>query len=350
MPLQPGIDSSAMASAEERPPGATDEAPAPSDEQASPTDGQAAPSEEQVPPTEEKPAPSEEMPPPSVEVDDSGDLRGYHFKRLMRKRITLIVGGIFLIGAAVGGTIGAGPLIGGLAALGVFFLVLITVFFIAYSKSEEAFFEMYASQRKLNRQPLGQLAPITPLLRKGDQRKAHQVMQGNLAEGMGGTLALYTYTDVYYDKNGRHENNYNFTVAITDVDEVAELCPELMCNRKFGFRAFEKLEDVFRGDNERVKLESLDLDERFEIFVDEKQDPNWIRQLFSPSFIVWLADETPEKFAFELVDGKLVCNVKGHKKNSKELDGMVQAMGGVAQRLREEAAEETGLEGRPAQA
>ena len=166
-------------------------------------------------------------------------------------------------------------------------------------------------------------------------------MQGNLAEGMSGTLALYTYTDVYYDKNGRHESNYNFTVAITEVPEVAELAPEIICNRKFGFRAFEKLEDAFRG-NERVKLESIDLDERFEIFVDEKQDPNWIRQFFSPSFIVWLSDETPEKFAFELVDGKLVCNVKGHKKNSRDLDAMVQGMGGVTQRLREEAAEETG--------
>jgi hypothetical protein len=203
---------------------------------------------------------------------------------------------------------------------------------------------MYASQRGLKREPSGQLGPHTPLLRKGDQRKATQIMRGKLAEGIGGTLALYTYTDVYYDKNGRQENNYNFTVCITEVDEVAELVPELICNRKFGFRAFEKIEDAFRG-NERVNLESVELDQRFEIFVDEKQNPNWIRQLFSPSFIVWLAEETPEKFAFELVDGKLVCNVKGHKKNSRELDGMVQAMGGVARRLREEAAEETGLKG-----
>ena len=311
-------------------------------------DERAAPSEEQIAPSEEKPAPSTERPPPSIEVDDSGDLRGFHFKRLMRKRITLILGGIFLVGAAIGGTIGAGPLIGGLAAIGVFFLVLITVFFIAYSKSEEAFFDMYASQRGLKRDPVGNLGGHTPLLRKGDERKAVQVMRGKLAEGVGGTLALYTYTDVYHDKNGRHENNYNFTVAITDVPEVAELAPEIICNRKFGFRAFEKIEDAFRGDSERVKLESVELDERFEIFVDEKQDPNWIRQLFSPSFMVWLADETPEKFAFELVGGKLVCNVKGHKKNSRELDGMVQAMAGVSRRLKEEAAEETRLE-QPAQ-
>src|SRR3712207_4684119 len=93
------------------------------------SDAEIAASREKLAPSSEMPSPSSEKPPPSVEVDDSGDLRGFHFKRLMRKKITLIIGGIFLIGAAVGGTIGAGPLIGGLAAIGVFFLVLITVFF-----------------------------------------------------------------------------------------------------------------------------------------------------------------------------------------------------------------------------
>src|SRR5688500_2648235 len=126
--------------------------PSPVSEEAGGTsDADVAASREKLAPGSEKPAPSAEMAAPSAEVDDSGDLPGFHFKRLMRKRITLILGGIFLVGAAIGGTIGAGPLVGGLAAIGVFFLILITVFFIAYSKSEEAFFEMYAKQRGLNR-------------------------------------------------------------------------------------------------------------------------------------------------------------------------------------------------------
>lgn len=317
-----------MAGPEENPPAATEDAP---------------------PLTSEKGSPSAEKPPPSVEVDDSGDLRGFHFRRLLRKPVTLIIGAILVIAAGIGGAIAAGPAIGAAAAAGTVLLVVIAVFFIAASKSEEAFFDLYAKKRGLKREPIGRLGPHTPLLRKGDERKAYQVMRGKLAEGIGGTLALYTYTDVYHDKNGRHENNYNFTVAITEIDEVAELAPEIICNRKFGFRAFEKLEDAFRG-NERIKLESLDLDDRFEIFVDEKQDPVWIRQFFSPTFIVWLCEETPKGFAFELVNGKLVCNIKGHKKNAAELDAMVQAMGGVARRLRDEAAEEAGLTGRPAKA
>ena len=36
--------------------------------------------------------------------------------------------------------------------------------------------------------------------------------------------------------------------------------PELYCQRKFGLRALEKFEDVFRGSKERVKLESEALD------------------------------------------------------------------------------------------
>ena len=289
------------------------------------------------------------VPSPPSEIDDSGDLRGYHFRQLIGKPATLIIGAILVAAAAIAGAVLAGPAIGAAGAAGAVLLVLLVVFFIAASKSEEAFFDLYATKRSLERTASGKLSKATPLLRKGDERKAQQIMRGQLAEDVSGTLALYTYTDVYHDKNGRHENNYNFTVAITKIPAVAQLAPEIICNRKFGFRAFEKVEDAFRG-NERVKLESIDLDDRFEIFVDEKQNPNWIRQLFSPSFIVWLCEETPKNFAFELVDGVLVCNIKGHKKNAAELDAMCEAMAGVARRLRDEAAEETGLTGRPAPA
>ena len=125
---------------------------------------------------------------------------------------------------------------------------------------------------------------------------------------------------------------------MTEVAECAPFVPELMCQRKFGFQALEKLEDVFRS-KERVELESVALDERFEIFANKDQDANWLRQLFSPSFVVWLSERAPEKFAFERVDGVLCCNVKGHKKSAGELDRMREAAAVVARRLREEAAE-----------
>jgi hypothetical protein len=125
---------------------------------------------------------------------------------------------------------------------------------------------------------------------------------------------------------------------MTEVAECAPFVPELSCQRKFGFRALEKLEDAFRS-MQRVELESVALDERIEIFANKDQDANWLRQLFSPGFIVWLSEQAPEKFAFELVDRALCCNVKGHKKSATELDRMRDAVAVVARRTREEAGE-----------
>ena len=69
------------------------------------------------------------------------------------------------------------------------------------------------------------------------------------------------------------------------------------------------------------------------------------RQILSPTFLVWLENHSPEAYAFELVGGSLVCNVKGHKKSASELDTLCTASAAVARRLQEEATE---LSGTPA--
>jgi hypothetical protein len=277
-------------------------------------------------------------PPPDLEVDDANDLQGFHFRRLMRKPITWILTGILALAGGVAGAIALAPVLGLAIAAGVGVLAVIVVFFLADSQAEGAFFQIYSRERGMRLTGASDLPAATPLLRKGDERKAEHVMAGPIADGIEGTVALYTYTDVYHDKNGRHENNYPYTVVMSPLTETTELCPLLLCNRKFGLKALEGFEDFFRK-NERVKLESLELDERFEIFCGDSQDQNWMRQLFSPTFIVWLTENTPEKFAFELVNGTLCCNVKGHKKSARELDAMRAATAGVARRIREEAGE-----------
>ena len=115
--------------------------------------------------------------------------------------------------------------------------------------------------------------------------------------------------------------------------------PELFCQRKFGLRALEGFEDAFRRSKERVKLESEALDERYEIFSGKEQDQVWLRRFFSPTFIVWLGEEAPKKFAFELVGGTLCCYVSGHKKSAADLDTVSAATAAVARRLREESGE-----------
>jgi hypothetical protein len=271
--------------------------------------------------------------------DDADDLRGFHFNRLLRKRATLIAAGVPTVLLAIGlGVFGNLLWIPIVLVLGLL-LTLLVVFVIASGKAEDAFFETYAKQHGMTLSGKGPLPPATPLLRKGDDRYGERILQGPLADGVDGTLALYTYEDETTDSEGNRQTNYyRYTIAIAEVAECAPFVPQLICQRKFGFKALEKVEDAFRK-NERVELESEALDDRYEIFAAKEQDANWLRQLFSPTFIVWLTESAPKKFAFELVDGTLCCYVNGHKKSAGELDTISAASATVASRLREEANE-----------
>jgi hypothetical protein len=273
--------------------------------------------------------------------DDANDMRGYHFSRLMRMPLTLILIGaltaiVFVVCLiAIGAAVGAG------AAFVVLLLGVVVVFVIADNKAASDFFEVYAANRGLTLiHGRGRLPQATPLLRKGDDRYAERTLTGPIADGFDGTLALFTYEEETRDSDGNTQTNYyRYTVGLVDVPDCAGFVPELYCQRKFGLRALEKFEDVFRGDKERVSLESEALLDKYEIFASREQDANRLRQLFSPTFIVWMTDAAPDKFAFELVGGTLCCYVSGHKENAAELDAVAAATGAVARRLREEALE-----------
>jgi hypothetical protein len=272
--------------------------------------------------------------------DDADDLRGFYFRELLGKTLARVLLGLAVVAAGIAGAVFAGPAFGAAAAAGALLLGLIAVLVVADSHSEDAFFGVYGQQRGLTVYDRSRLPEATPLLRKGDDRYAERALEGALADGVDGTLALYTYEEETTDSKGNRQTSYyRYTIGLTQVQECAGLVPELYCQRKFGLRALEKFEDVFRRSKERVKLESEALDERYEIFAGQAQDASWLRQLFSPTFIVWLTDSAPEKFAFELVDGTLCCYVNGHKKKAAELDTIRAASAAVAARLREEALE-----------
>jgi len=273
--------------------------------------------------------------------DDANDLRGLHFKRLMRKPLTWILIAVFVIAAGVAGAALIGPAIGGAAAVGIFFVAVLIVFMIADSQAADDFFEVYAQTHGLTLiHGRGRLPEATPLLSKGDDHYTERSMTGPLGDGAEGVLALYTYEEETTDSEGNRETNYyRYTLGLVEIPECVAHVPELYCQRKFGLRALEKFEDVFRGNKERVKLESEALDEKYEIFSTKKQDAVWLRRLFAPTFIVWLNEAAPNKFAFELVNGALCCYVSGHKENAADLDGIAAATAAVAKRLRDEAAE-----------
>ncbi|HWA54025.1 MAG TPA: hypothetical protein VG816_07620 [Solirubrobacterales bacterium] len=287
---------------------------------------------------------------PESPPDDADDLRGFHFKRLLGKPLTWALIGIEVLLVGVLLAVYVGPAIGGAAAVLAFLLGLLAVFAIADSRAEQGFFETYAAENGLELGGRSALPETTPLLRKGDDRYAERSLSGRLDEGVGGIegiLALYTYEEESTDADGdRQTNYYHYTVCLIPVPECVPHVPELYCRRKSGLRSLEKLEDVFRS-TERVKFESEALEERYEIFTGKEQDQVWLRRLFSPTFIVWLGEEAPKKFAFELVDGTLCCFVNGHKKSAAELDTMRAASTAVARRLLEESAETSGASPEP---
>jgi hypothetical protein len=272
--------------------------------------------------------------------DDADDLRGFYFRELLRKSLTKVLLAIEILVAGVAGAVFLGPAIGAAIAAGALLLGLLVVFALADSHSEGAFFNVYGEQRDLVVYGRSRLPLATPLLKKGDDRYAERTLEGQLGDGVKGMLALYTYEEETTDSKGNRQTSYyRYTVGIAEVPECAGFVPELYCQRRFGLRALERLEDVFRRSKTRVELESEVIDERYEIFAANGQDANWLRQLFSPTFIVWLSESAPEKFAFELVGGKLCCYVSGHKKKAEELDAMRAATAAVASRLREETLE-----------
>jgi hypothetical protein len=278
---------------------------------------------------------------PVTPLDDANDLRGFHFKRLIAKPLTwILVGGLVVI-AAVAGAALVGPAIGGAAAVVGLLVGIVIVFAIADSKAADDFFEVYAQQRGMTLvHGRGRLPQATPLLKKGDDRYTERTLLGPLGDGFDGTLALYTYEEETTDGDGdRQTNYYRYTVGLVEVPECSRFVPELYCQRKFGLRALEGLEDVFRTSKERVKLESEALDDRYEIFAGKEQDAVWLRRLFAPTFIVWLTDAAPKKFAFELVGGSLCCYVSGHKESAEDLDTIAAATAAVGKRLRDESME-----------
>jgi hypothetical protein len=283
------------------------------------------------------PPPPEDLPPVP---DDAGDTRDYHFRRLLGKPLTWILGGAVALIAFVAIAAAGYVAIGGAVAAGILLVTVLIVYLLARGKAEADFFRAYSEGRDLRwASGRGGLPPVTPLLRRGDDRYTQQSLQGVLPGGMDGTLALYTYEEETRDSDGNKQTSYfHFTVAMTNLPESAPLVRELFCQRRFGFKFLDSAEDVFRK-RQRVEQESAAVDERYEIFIGQDDDMNVARQILSPTFLVWLADHSPEKFAFELVAGALVCNVKGHQKSAAELDVLCTAASAVARRVHEEAAE-----------
>lgn len=273
-------------------------------------------------------------------VTHANQLRSVKFKALIRRPVAWIpIAVVALLPLIIFSAAGI-PAVGGIGFVIVGLIGLLIVFIIADNQAEDAFYDAYCDSHGLTRIENESIPQLTPLLRKGDERQTDEIFRGELADGIEGDVVLYTYTEVSRDSDGdRTETNYPHTLIHVEMPEIVPHLPELRVQTKFGFKFLEGFEDKFRLNHERLTLESEAMRDRYEIFVTKKQDPVWVRRLFSPSFIVWLTESPPKKFAFELEDGHLIAYVPKHMDDVDGLEEITRVGTFVARRLLEELAE-----------
>ena len=264
---------------------------------------------------------------------------GKALRQTMATPIALIALVIFAGAAGIAGAVAVGAAVGAGAAAAAALIWFLTVLGIAYRRAHNAFYAAYAQQRGLTWEHHSMAPASTPLLRRGDTRRVDESFTGTLPGGLNGELALYSYEERSSGGSGSQAKEiHHFTIVVSDLPGMEARLPGLFVQRRSGFRFLDGAEDVFRS-AERVRLESEALDRKCEIFADRRCDANWLRQLFDPSFVDFLAEGAPEGFAFEVENGTLCVNVNRYRGKAEELDGLCNAASSVAKRIIDEANE-----------
>ncbi|MFZ9669704.1 MAG: hypothetical protein ACO3CR_07640 [Solirubrobacterales bacterium] len=133
------------------------------------------------------------------------------------------------------------------------------------------------------------------------------------------------------------DQDHKFTVLATEIPGTREWMPELLVWKKSGFRILEKVEDAFRRDHQRVKLENPGMADRYEVFIGKDQDPIRAFELFSPDLIGLLTGSAPKGYAFELVEGQFCAFIPKHRSDAGEIDQLVTTSAGVVEHIRSQA-------------
>jgi hypothetical protein len=264
---------------------------------------------------------------------------GKYLRSTMASPVALVALIVFAGAAGIAGGIAVGAAIAAAAAAAAALFWFLTVLGVAYRRAHNAFYAAYAQERGLSWQHDSAVPQATPLLRRGDTRRVDESFTGTLPGGLNGELALYSYEERSSGgSGGQAKEIHHFTIVVSELPGMEARLPGLFVQRRSGFRFLDGAEDIFRS-NERIELESEVLDRKCEIFADRRCDANWLRQLFDPSFVDFLAEGAPAGFAFEVENGTLCVNVNRYRGKAQELDEVCTAAATVAKRITDEAGE-----------
>lgn len=195
--------------------------------------------------------------------------------------------------------------------------------------SVDAAYAELAAERGLEQLPGFDPGQLTPLLVEAKGQGLQPALRGSLGEGVAGAVGQLAY---------RRNKTFRFQVALTEVPAATAFAPRVFCIR----RGRSTRDDEFYGFEARhskLWTESTALNERYEVSTSPFQDPNWLRQLFSPRFVDWLGTEPPADFSFELAYGALLGSVEGDDLDATGLSALCESTARVATRIREECEE-----------
>ncbi len=270
---------------------------------------------------------------------DADSMRGVHLRRIVSSRLAVYVLAVGSVGAAVGGAWLREPLLMVAAPLAVAAVVLAVCFAIADRRSEGEFFMSFARARGFTYVPRTELLPLTPLLGAGERRRCRHWMQGPLGDDLPRCgLGHYSFRVRRRLGEGESWTSHDFTICVVDIEPGIVRYPGVFVMRRRDL--VDRLGTgrwLDTGTRRRVELESEALHERCELWVERSQDDIRLLQLFSPSFVSWLA-EHPLHPCFEYRAGTLVVYLERRLADAGHLSWMLDATAEIARRLQGEVA------------
>ncbi|HEX8053080.1 MAG TPA: hypothetical protein VF517_08805 [Thermoleophilaceae bacterium] len=194
----------------------------------------------------------------------------------------------------------------------------------------------------------GGYPPVTPLLGAGERRHFEHTLSGPLFGRLGGptcVLGHYTYEIAIEDHEAYVERHdwvpHRFTVCAAEIGgPLGRLRGVYLRPRLSAI----KLEDdwlAVGSPRHRVKLESGRFNDIYDLHRADGQDEVALRELFSPSFVVWL-QEHPLKPGFECGAGTLVVFVRGYETAAGKITFLHEATRDIARRIERQLGEAAG--------
>jgi hypothetical protein len=274
---------------------------------------------------------------------DADSTRGDHMRKILVGRLAVYCLAIGVVGTVLLGAWLRQPIVMLAGPLVVAALVVVFCLLVADQLAEAEFFRSFAQARGLTYARRMELLPLTPLLGAGDRRECRHWMQGPLGEGLpGGGLGQYVFKVRKGSGESETWTSHDFTICVADLEPGIVLYPGVFLTRRRDLvERFGGGRWLDTGNRREVELESEVLHERCELWVERSQDDLRLLQLFSPSFVSWLA-EHPLQPCFEYRAGTLVVYLERRLEDAGRLGWMLDATAEIARRVQREVVQAAG--------